>query len=131
MKMSPHPTSPPNSGWRSGSDSARSTPKMRRRGRRRPIFWRLIGIAWSDPDHVVTLDANIWIAGFDATDVFHGRSSTFLREVTRRGLPLHGPASVLVEVGCVLARRFRNPAAGLQAAAGVAAHRLMRLRPLD
>src|SRR5947207_690223 len=80
---------------------------------------------------MVTLDANIWVAGFDGTDVFHGRSTAFLREVTRRGIPLHAPASVLVEVGCVLARRFRNPAAGLQAAAGVAAHRLLRLRPLD
>lgn len=80
---------------------------------------------------MVTIDANIWVAGFDATDVFHDRSSTFLREVTRRRLPLHGPTSVLVEVGCVLARRFRSQAAGLQAASGVAAHQLVRLSPLD
>lgn len=80
---------------------------------------------------MVTVDANIWVAGFDATDAFHGGSVTFLREVTRRGMPIYGPAFVLVEVACVVARRFRNPAVGAQASAGIAAHRLVRIRPLD
>jgi len=80
---------------------------------------------------MATVDANIWVAGFDATDVFHLQSVAFLRETTRRGILPSGPAFVLVEVACVIARRFRDPSAGARAATGVLTHGLIRIVPLD
>jgi predicted nucleic acid-binding protein len=78
-----------------------------------------------------TVDANVWIAGFDTTDVFHVESAAFLLEADRRGIPLYSPSFVLVEVACVLARRLRDPSAGLRAASGIVADHLVQLLPLD
>jgi len=78
-----------------------------------------------------TVDANAWIASFDPTDVFHVPSTELFRRAVRRGLMLHCPAFVIVEVAGALARRLRDRGAGLQAAADIRAHPLVRLHPLD
>src|SRR5438093_10878855 len=80
---------------------------------------------------MVTVDANVWIAAFDPTDAFHGPSTAFLLEATRRRMPLHGPTFVIIEVACALTRRLLNPAIGTRAAGEISAHRLMRLERLD
>jgi predicted nucleic acid-binding protein len=80
---------------------------------------------------MVTVDANVWIAVFDPTDVFHGPSTAFFREVTKRRIPIHGPAFVGVEVACALARRLRDTAVGTHAAAEIGVQPLIRLAPLD
>jgi predicted nucleic acid-binding protein len=78
-----------------------------------------------------TVDANIWVAGFDTTDVFYAESIELMREVARRGVPLFSPSFVLVEVACVVSRRFRDPSAGARAAADIASNGLVQLLPLD
>ena len=80
---------------------------------------------------MVTVDASVWVAGLDATDALHSRSAAFLGEVSRRRTLLHDPALVLIEVGCALTRRFRNPSAGREAVRALAANPLLRIRPLD
>ena len=54
---------------------------------------------------MLTLDANVWVSVWDLSDRFHAESLRFLREVTRRRLPVTCPAIVLVESGCAIARR--------------------------
>jgi predicted nucleic acid-binding protein len=78
-----------------------------------------------------TVDANVWSASFDTTDVFHARSVAFLRVATSWGVRLSGPAFVLVEVACVVARRFRDPAAGTRAATEIIARGLVQVVPLN
>lgn len=80
---------------------------------------------------MVTVDASVWIAGFDATDALHSRSAAFLRAAIRQRTSMHGPAVVLVEVGCALARRSRDPSAGRQAANTLTTNLLLRIWPLD
>lgn len=80
---------------------------------------------------VLTLDANVWVAGFDPHDRFHERSAAFLRAVTRSGIALHGPTFVTVEVACALARRAGDPAIGALVDERLRAHPKLRLHPVD
>lgn len=80
---------------------------------------------------MLTLDANIWVAAYDPRDHFHAESAAFLLEAARRALPLNGPAFVLVEAGCALARRARSVAAGQAALERLRLHPLLSLQPLD
>lgn len=80
---------------------------------------------------MATTDANIWVAIVDATDVFHAQSVAFLSKATRRHIPLHVPTFVFPEVACVLARRFRDPSAGLRAVTAIRANALLRVVEVD
>lgn len=80
---------------------------------------------------MLTLDANIWIAAYDPTDHFHAQSTAFLVAVTRQAQPLNGPAFVLIEAGCALARRAQSTAAGQAAYQRLQHHPLLTLQPLD
>jgi predicted nucleic acid-binding protein len=78
-----------------------------------------------------TVDANVWVAGFDTTDVSHTASAAFFHEADRRGVLLYVPAYALVEVACVLARRYRDPALGATAAARIGRRNLVRVIPVN
>jgi predicted nucleic acid-binding protein len=80
---------------------------------------------------VLTLDANVWIAAFDPHDRFHAVSATFLRAVAQRRLRLHGPALVLLEAACALARRAGNAAPGQAALERLRAHPSLVLHPVN
>jgi predicted nucleic acid-binding protein len=80
---------------------------------------------------VLTLDANVWIAAFDPEDRFHVPSTVFLSTVTSRHLTLNGPAFVLVESACALARRAGSATVGMTALNQLRAHPLLTLQPLD
>lgn len=80
---------------------------------------------------MLTLDASIWTAAYDSRDAFHAHSTAFLVAVTRRRLPLYGPAFVVIEVACALARRAQSPAAGKDALQTLRSHPLLILQPLD
>jgi predicted nucleic acid-binding protein len=56
----------------------------------------------------VTVDASVWIAAADATDVFNSQSRTFLTGAIQRGAPIVVPAFAVAEVACALARKHRN-----------------------
>lgn len=76
------------------------------------------------------VDANVWVAAYDHTDRFHDASGAFLEDLESRSLAVRAPAIVLVEVGCALARRFRDPSVGQSAASLMAEPGLLRLEPL-
>lgn len=80
---------------------------------------------------MLTLDANTWIAAFDGQDRFHPDSTAFLRAVARHHLRLHGPALVILEAACALARRARSVAAGQAALERLRAHPALVLHPMD
>lgn len=80
---------------------------------------------------MLTLDANIWIAAFDPHDRFHDQSVSFLTLVAQRRLVLHGPAFVVVEAACALARRAQSTTAGETALERLRAHPLLVLHPID
>jgi predicted nucleic acid-binding protein len=80
---------------------------------------------------MLTLDANIWIAAYDQQDRFHAPSTRFLFTVIRQGQALNGPAFVLVEAGCALARRAQRAAAGQAALKRLRIHPLLTLHPLN
>lgn len=80
---------------------------------------------------MLTLDANIWVAAFDPRDRFHERSAAFLRAVALDRLRLHGPAIVVLEVPCALARRAGDPAVGGIAHERLRAHPTLVLHPMD
>ncbi|MDQ3699129.1 MAG: type II toxin-antitoxin system VapC family toxin [Gemmatimonadota bacterium] len=80
---------------------------------------------------MLTLDANVWVAAFDPRDRFHARSAAFLRAVALKGIGLHGPAFVTLEVACALARRAGDSAVGAIVHERLRAHPALALHPLD
>lgn len=79
---------------------------------------------------MLALDANVWVAAFDPADVFHGESVALLRVAAERGLPLAGPAYVVLESVCALARRLDDSGSALAAGAKMAEHPALLLEPL-
>jgi predicted nucleic acid-binding protein len=54
---------------------------------------------------VLVVDASVWLAAFDPSEVDHPASVAFLQAVERDGTPLAIPAFGIVETGCAIARR--------------------------
>lgn len=80
---------------------------------------------------MLTVDANIWVAAYDPRDRFHSPSVQFLREVAGQALRLHGPAFLIVEVACALARRAGDGAVGAAAGNRLRQHPALTLHPVD
>jgi predicted nucleic acid-binding protein len=80
---------------------------------------------------MLTLDTNVWIAAYDPRDRFHGDSTSFLTTLARRQMKLYGPAFLMVEAGCALARRAQNTQAGVQAVKRLSAYPMLTLLPLN
>ena len=57
----------------------------------------------------LTVDASVWIAAADPSDVFHSESQRFLSAVGDGRARLIVPAFAVVEVACALARKLRDP----------------------
>ena len=62
----------------------------------------------------VTVDASVWLAAADTTDVFSGQSRAFLAAAVQHGAQLTIPAFAVAEVACALARKHRNAAVARQ-----------------
>src|SRR4051794_17249994 len=101
MRIRLHRHSPLSAGSRHGLRSVVSSLGTHLQGRPLQKFWKPTEIDWSAADQMETVDANVWIGGFDATDMSHAQSAAFLREADRRGVLLYAPSFVLVEVACV------------------------------
>ena len=86
---------------------------------------------WSLAERMPTIDANCWISSFDPNDVFHEPSQEFLRDLARRALLMYGPEIVLLEVGCAIARRHRDPSQGVRVMQALRQNPLMRIYPHD
>lgn len=80
---------------------------------------------------MLVLDANLWVAAFDPSDVFHGDSVAVFAEAARRALPLAGPSFVVLESICALARRVGDPSFAQAAATKMADHPALHLEPLS
>jgi len=78
-----------------------------------------------------TVDANIWVAAFDAKDRFHDDSVAFLRNLAGADTITCAPAIVILEVACALACRHVDPAMGHKASVKMKANTLLHLEPLD
>lgn len=68
---------------------------------------------------MITLDASVWVAGLDEADVRHAPSVRLLAALHSSRTPIVIPDLALLEVGCAVARRRRDPAAGQAAAAAL------------
>lgn len=80
---------------------------------------------------MLVLDANLWIAAFDPADRFHDESVRVFRASAERGLPLGGPAFVVLESVCALARRLDDSAAARSAGEKMTEHPALHLEPLS
>ncbi len=79
---------------------------------------------------MLTVDANVWVAAFDARDRFHEASSAFFRSVAREGLRMNGPEFLALEVSCALARRARDARIGMASYERLRAHPALSLVPV-
>lgn len=79
---------------------------------------------------MLALDANLWVSAFDAADPFHDDSVAVFRAAAERGLPLAGPAYVVLETVCALARRVGDAAVARAAGEKMAEHPGLHLEPL-
>lgn len=80
---------------------------------------------------MLSIDANVWVAAFDPADRFHGTSADFLRATAAKGVALHGPEFVVLEVACALSRRAGNATVGDWARSHLHAHPALLLHPID
>jgi predicted nucleic acid-binding protein len=80
---------------------------------------------------MLTIDANIWVAAYDPRDRFHEASMAFLRAVSQRELALNGPAFVILETACALARRTNSAAASEAVIANLRAHPRLHLEAVN
>lgn len=80
---------------------------------------------------MLTIDANVWIAAADNSDVFYEVSRNFLIGIARRELPIYLPAFAQLEIACALARRRQNAAAGQILANALLASTYVVHVPLD
>lgn len=80
---------------------------------------------------VLTVDACVWVAAFDQADRFHADAAAFLNEVARRGVRVHAPRMLLLEVRCAVARRTGDSASGARAEAVLRTAPFLQLGPLD
>jgi predicted nucleic acid-binding protein len=80
---------------------------------------------------MLALDANLWVSAFDPADPFHDDSVTVFRTAAELGLPLCGPAYVVLESVCALARRLGDSATARSAGSKMAEHPALHLEPLS
>lgn len=80
---------------------------------------------------MLTLDANVWVSALEPRDALHGESATFVNMISRQKLALHGPAIVLLEVTCALARRLGRAGPAEEASRWLRAHPTLKLVAVD
>ena len=80
---------------------------------------------------MLTIDAGVWIAVYDPRDSFHHASAMFLTTVAERRFALYGPAFVMVEVGCAVARRLLDVQEGSKAVEQLNTYPLLTLLPIN
>ena len=78
-----------------------------------------------------TIDASVWINGFDQREAGHDASRKLLDLLSVRALPLVLPNLVLAEVAGAVSRTRSNPVQGEALAASIARLANARLVPLD
>lgn len=80
---------------------------------------------------VLVIDANLWVAAFDAGDQLHDESVEVFAAAARQRETLAAPAIVLLESGCALARRLGDPRLARSAMAKISDHPSLRLEALS
>jgi predicted nucleic acid-binding protein len=80
---------------------------------------------------VYTIDASVWVNGFDQREAGHDVSRRLLDLISVRALPLVLPNLVLAEVAGAVSRSRNNPAHGEALAASIAGLTNAQLVPLD
>lgn len=80
---------------------------------------------------LIAVDASVWTAAANPSDVFCAQSRACLAAITRSGRGIVVPAFALVEVACALARRLRDPELGGRLAASMLNGPLISHLPVD
>lgn len=68
---------------------------------------------------MLTVDASVWVAAADGSDVFHAASRLFLAGAARQRQGICLPSFAWIEIACALARRRRDSAVGQQLASAI------------
>lgn len=76
---------------------------------------------------MLALDANLWVSAFEPVDPFHDDSVAVFRTAAELGLPLAGPAYVVLESVGALARRLNDSAMARVAGAKMNEHPALHL----
>lgn len=69
---------------------------------------------------MITLDASVWLAFLERSDRFHSSSELLFQWIAEKQIKFFIPEFALLEIGCALARRNRNPIIGISAAQTIA-----------
>ena len=54
----------------------------------------------------------MWVGFLDRNDPFNTESDALLQQLHASGAPIYGPEFAVLEIGCAVARRLRDAAAG-------------------
>lgn len=78
-----------------------------------------------------TVDASVWVNGFDQREADHESSRQFLDAIRVRTVPIIVPNLVLIEVAAAISRTRHNPVQAAAFASALARLPHVALRPLD
>ena len=79
---------------------------------------------------VLVIDASVWVAAFDPSEVDYAASVAFLRAVDGSGTRLAIPAFGIVETGCAIARRTGSRETAEQATRTMVSNTRLSVVPL-
>jgi predicted nucleic acid-binding protein len=68
---------------------------------------------------MLTVDASVWVAAADSTDLFFTASRSFLTQVARQRLKIYLPTFAQLEIACAPARKRRNAEGGRRLASAI------------
>lgn len=79
----------------------------------------------------MVVDASVWVAASDPHDPLRQEAIAFLSSAAESGALLRGPATLVVEVACALARKAGHPAVGARAYEELMDHADLHLDAVD
>lgn len=81
--------------------------------------------------HLYTIDASVWVNGFDQREAGHEISRQFLDAIRVREVPIIVPNLVLIEVAAAISRTRHDPVQAVTFAVALGHLPHLELRPLD
>jgi predicted nucleic acid-binding protein len=79
----------------------------------------------------MVVDASVWVAASDPHDPLRRVAVSVFKSAAESGAVLRGPATLVVEVACALARKAGHPGVGVRAYEELMDHAGLHLDPVD
>jgi predicted nucleic acid-binding protein len=79
----------------------------------------------------MVVDASVWVAALDPGDPFRPVAIAFLTAATAAAVEFAGPATMVVEIACAMARKTGDPEVGIRAYHELMDNADLSLHPLD